>query len=601
MVLAFVLACVLSSPTMPAGMNRRGWLLLLTFCLAVFVFRAATSAHSPVTWDEPVYLNASRAYVNWVKDVIQHWSHGRFLEPFSAEAIDQYWQRHLPSPPLAKIINGVCGMVFQPLFGELAALRSGSALLYAILFGLVVLHLVRLQQVPEVPQDFLIPTIVAAGALLINPRLFSHAGTANLDTIGMVFTYLSLYWFWKTSEQTGWKATVVCGLLWGCAFAAKNTAVLALPVFVAWMLLWARKKHLVVRFILMQGIAAIVFLLVWPWLWHDTAARLGEFSRWAGFTGIVDRVTGPVAATDGKLEREFGLSSSGLIVDGEKQFPWHYSFDVMAVVMPLPTLLVFVAANVLFLWRDRARGAIGFVVLGAWMPVVLTMFTPVYDMERFLLLSMPFMAVLCGYAAARATSGMSSGWRMAAILILLSGYVPAVLEWSRVHPYEFSFFNAAAGRLPGAVEKGFARSYWLQPLHGALPFINERLPEGASLACEERGVLEIYQEFHMLRTDLVPCKITNAVTAGRCDYLLRREPVKEERKQALQTLYTFSMEGVPLASVFRITEDYVQLLRQRDEEALKLKLQRQEQEMSAHPPAKRPPAAPRKKRRHRPR
>lgn len=557
--------------------RKRFGLALALFCLCLFLFRSWICKDGPVTWDEPVYLNASQSYANWGVEALKSIFHGDFLQSFSKEKIEESWHRHLPSPPLAKIFNGITWIFFRGILGDLAALRAGSAIAYCVLFGFVV----------WIAYGTFGPTgaFISALGLLINPRLFSHAGTANLDTTGMVLAFFSLVYFWRTADKKGWKVTLTAGVLWGAALSAKNSALLMLPLFFLWALLWRRKGFLLLRLVLMQLIAPLVFFILWPWLYHDTAQNFSEFSRWAGITGLYEKAGSVFQSNetntdvDRKLIKRFGASSSGIRSGDKASFPWYYALAVIGVVIPVPTLILFIVGTFLSLrqWRSPTRT---FFVLGAWYPLLVTAlpFIPVYDMERFLLISMPFMALVCGavaplIAARLATSRM----KLAACLVISLCYAPAVKEWIYVHPVEFSYYNAVPGGLVGAVEKGFPRNYWLQSHWGALPYLNAQLPQGAALACEEIGVIKTYQTFGLLRPDIVPCKITNAASAERCDYFLRTEPIRDEVRARTHIVYTFSLHGVPLSSIHDVTSEYLQMRRDNEREKRREKRQKEKQ------------------------
>jgi hypothetical protein len=403
----------------------------------------------------------------------------------------------------------------------------------------------------------------------MNPRLFSHAGTANPDTIGMVFTFFALLYFWKTSKTPGWKTTFMSGILWGLAVSAKHSALMVLPVFLIWAFFWSRTAKLFLRILCMQIIAAVIFLMVWPWLYHDTGAHLAEFSQWAGITNMSRKITDVFSGetnrpVDKKLEKQFGANSSGIRKDGKATIPWHYPFDVISVVLPAPTLLLWIAGSIIFFlhWKDSAKA---FFFIGSWFPLVITAMPgiPIYDMERFLLISMPFIAIMAGIGGAAILQFAIQRWNHArteaiALIIMIVSYIPCFVEWRRVHPIEFSYFNEFAGALPGAVEKGFPRNYWLQSYWGALPYINDHLPEGTQLAAEEDNVLEAYQKFGLLREDIVPCRAMNSKSLSKCEYFLRREPLNDTIRRTSPILFTFTIEGVPLASVHEITPALVE-------------------------------------------
>src|SRR5204862_7957176 len=126
-----------------------------------------------------------------------------------------------------------------------------------------------------------------------------------------------------------------------------------------------------------------------------------------------------------------------------------------------------------------------------------------------------------------------------------------------IHPYEFSYYNGIIGGLRGASALGFPRSYWLQAHQGTLEYLNQNMPQQATIATEETAVLQAYQEFGKLRSDLVPCRMFNAASAKKCQFYLRHEPLKETKAATLQKLFSFSLEGVDLSSVYAITPEYI--------------------------------------------
>lgn len=545
---------------------------VLLVCSAIFLLRSFTLS-GPITWDEPIYLHGSQDYMHWVSDVFHGIASGHFTEALSQENIDKYWYRHTPTLPLAKIINGVTWVLFRKPLGDLAALRCGTALFYSALFGFVAWHSYRLTG----PFGAFASVVI----LFVNPRLYFHAGTSNLDTIGMVMSYLSLLYFWNTSDQKQLSTSLIAGLLWGLAFAAKNALLLAGPMLFLWILIWKRRGYLFLRLLIMQIMAVAVLLALWPWLWHDTLNRLNEFSQWARLTGLFDKVLGlfhlasPGNSHDLKLSRSYGLSS-GIKVGDERVISWHYPLDVMGVVLPIATILLWIAGTILCFRRikdpDRA-----YVLLGAWVPIALTTlpFVPIYGMERFLLICMPFIALLGGIAAHTGLQKLQArvGWKKHrttgfAVVALCLCYTGAVREWITLHPLELSYYNAFIGGLPGAAEKGYPINYWLQNYWAAMPYLNQNATPNARVAGVEDAVLKVYQEFGLLRSDLVPIEINrNPKGAAKMDYFLSRTPYARK-------VFTYSLHGVEMISVEQVTPAYLQYLRReqrdkRDQDATK--------------------------------
>jgi len=563
-----------NSPDPEIRSHRIHWILVGVFCLFVFILRSYDLTHNPITWDEPVYLHAAQSYVTWIKLCASDLLHGKFTEPFSVSVINQYWQRHLPSPPLAKTINGITWMLFRKLLGDLAALRTGTVLCYVLLFVAVIIHARLLSG--------WIAAAIAALTLFVNPRLFFHAGTANLDAIGMIASYIALFYFWRTAEFRGWRYLTIAGILWGMAFSAKNSALLVLPAMVIWAVICIRKKYLIGRLIGMQLVAALTFFLLWPWLFHDTAKHLDEFAQFAGlkstwqhYTSFITPENEGESEANRKLTRDFGSYATGLALEGkQREFPWHSSIAVLFTVVPAPTLILFAIGTGLLLYNIRNPDC-SFLLLGMWIPVLITSLpsSPIYDMERFLLICFPFMALTAGYAVARLLPRVRQTKVAAAVIALIvTSFTPAVLEWRYVHPLELSYYNEFIGGLRGAVQRGFPATYWLQGYSGALPYMNKNLPDGVSIAAEEERVLATYQEFGMLKQSLQPDRmLEKAKVAERIDYFIHQRPMSPKREELLDEVYSVKLHDVPIVTLYKITPEFVANVRHKENKKAKRK------------------------------
>src|SRR5262249_25613218 len=248
-------------------------------------------------------------------------------------------------------------------------------------------------------------------------------------------------------------------------------------------------------------------------LWHDTWNRLNEFAHWARLSGLLDKalalfhLASPRNGRDLILKRSYGLGSA-IMIEGERSFPWYYSLFVMGVVLPAATVLLWIAGTIVCFTRIKDPNR-AYVLLGAWVPLVLTAlpFVPIYGMERFLLICMPFIALLGGIAAQtifqKIQERVSRPKRMTALaaLALCLCYTGTVREWIYLHPLELSYYNAAIGGLAGAAERGFPTNYWLQNYWAALPYLNQNAPPNSRVGAVEDAVLGVYQEFGLLRPD----------------------------------------------------------------------------------------------------
>lgn len=87
-------------------------------------------------------------------------------------------------------------------------------------------------------------------------------------------------------------------------------------------------------------ISPIVFVLAWPWLWHDVWNRLGVF---------LNRHANPPAWQTVYLDR---------IIEGAPPYPWHYPFVMWFWTIPAVLLVLGTGAFVLALARGRLVRAV---------------------------------------------------------------------------------------------------------------------------------------------------------------------------------------------------------------------------------------------------
>lgn len=159
----------------------------------------------------------------------------------------------------------------------------------------------------------------------------------------------------------------------------------------------------------------------------------------------------------------------------------------------------------------RRRAALLLVALSAAFPIALAMATrpAFYNGVRHFAFLLPFFAVLGGLAASWMIAGL---WRVsralatAAVALIVVGLIQPIVAMTRLHPYEYTYFNALAGGVP-TVKNRYMLDYWglamkeaAHGLHatlakdGALPRAGHPLP--VAICGPQRGVqVELGQGF----------------------------------------------------------------------------------------------------------
>jgi len=433
----------------PAALQARlRRLLPVFFGLLAFASVAATINDPGPTWDEPTYLVASEAYVDWLSS-----------PSLSAEAIEDAWTVNHEHPPLAKIWMGVVRRAVQfiyPGFPNLIASRLATAMLFGALIGLVCAAGLRMGAVAG---------ISAAIFALLMPRLFAHAHFAALDLP------IALAWFATACAfergMTSRKWAVAAGVIFGAALLTKINAVfIPLPLFL-WAALAYRKKAIVPA-VLLLGVGAAVFLAGWPWLWHETLPRLEAY-----FLGTtLGRAAVPVYYLGDIYAKDYA--------------PWHYPLVLTLLTIPVGVLVCLALGlrggfrpgtddrPVPQGWRLAAFNFAAILLL-ATLP-----WSPRYDGVRLFLPLFPYAALLAGFAFQGIWDWWGqSPWRLLAACVFVALQALGVFLYD---PYQTSYYNLLCGGLPGAQKLGLETTYWGDVYSDPVFEYVNNLPEGSQVA-----------------------------------------------------------------------------------------------------------------------
>ncbi|MFP4057580.1 MAG: ArnT family glycosyltransferase [Candidatus Brocadiia bacterium] len=241
-----------------AGAARLRMASLAVFVVALGV--AVVTLDDPgLTWDEPFSILAGRSYAAWLGKL------GSL--PFDEESIAAHWRTNCEHPPLAKVLMGLS----QGLLGQGVSVL-GARMAVAVLFALLVELVFRF----GVGAFGGVAGACAAASLLCMPRVFGHGRLAALD-VPMALTWLLAVAAFARAVGRGWGWSVLSGLCLGLALLTKINAVFIPLVLVAWGLA-AHRARAIRPLVLTLAVGAATFVAGWPWLWHDTAARL-----WLGY------------------------------------------------------------------------------------------------------------------------------------------------------------------------------------------------------------------------------------------------------------------------------------------------------------------------------
>ncbi len=525
-------------------------------CVTLFAV-SATLNDAGITWDEPLYMRASRTYMSWFGLLKRGMLSGDLRESFSNQAIVAGWMPH-PTlelhPPLGKILSGFAFATLRGVWGEIAALRFSNAVLFSLLVAMVFWMIASAYGT--------VSGFFAALCLMLMPRMFFHAHLANIDITVAAMWFLAMYCFWKYESRRGWPSVVLLGVAYGLMLGTKMNAIVMPMVWGIWVLMFHRNWRTIFRLAVIAVIGVLVFIAMWPWLYHDTGNRLMYYI---------------LMAFRFKDRPQFYLGQT------LPHVPWHYPFVITLAVVPLVITVMYLLGISQVL---RRRSSVGqrrgkawdemgwLLLLNALTPLLFaaTGLQAAYSGERHFIPAYPYLACLAGVGFGSVLDVLGASCRrfyprvdtgkvrLIMVGVLVSLLVPPSLSIVRIHPYQLSYYSELVGGLPGATRLGLETTFWCETYRAALPYLDENAQPAASVWAENPFVLRFYQRHGMLRGDLevVGGDVVSPCTA---DYVVAQvrqtgfhyTPEIVSIMHEYEPTYTLAREGVSLLHVYRLS------------------------------------------------
>ena len=470
--------------------------------VAVLALLFATSGAVGVTWDEPIYSQAAENAARWFGTLLR----GGPGAAFAPNAFGVGWGLVNEHPPLVRVLNGLGWALTRGVLPAPTVHRVGSMALAAFTIGVLAAATARRSGVAA--------GLFAAAAAVTMPRVFSHAHLGASDFADAATWFLATLAFYHATGSRRWWAPLLAGLGLGLALLTKINAVLLLPYWIIWLLIYRRNSRAWFVFLLSLPVALVVLIAGWPWIWGNPVAGL---ANWVKFFRVHFEIRQWYA---GKLY---------------VKTPWYLAPVMVGITTPVALLAL--ACVGLFSKQGRpgsiADGTGGgrrvvvsewnglqlfgiLIVVGYYMLPI----TAIHDQERLLLPAFLQLAVLAGggfaavYAWLARTIAASPrmhavrfgaiGRTLLGVVLALLLLLPGLLGSIRLHPFELSYYNALVGGTAGARRLGMETTYYASTYGHFLPALNE-LPAGSKLWVMPNSwdVIYYYQRNGLLRDDLV--------------------------------------------------------------------------------------------------
>jgi hypothetical protein len=298
------------------------------------------------------------------------------------------------------------------------------------------------------------------GHMYMNPKDGPFAAAMAFCMLGLVRTVEQ---YPRPSAATGVLAGVGLGLAIGTRILGGFAVLYAIVALLAILAIEARRLGVrpaatraggfLLRLLPWLVLAYAVMALVWPW---SVASPLNPLRALLYFSHFFEQPW-----------RELFQGSPILVPD----MPRRYVAQLFALRLPEILLALGLAgAAVAFVaafnrWDSAQRRAVLLMVaLAATLPIALTVVLrpAMYNGIRHFVFVAPAIAVMGGLAGARLIERLAA-WRPAAAgaaaVALVAGYVLPVTEMTKLHPYEYTYFNRVAGGVRGAAGR-YMLDYW---------------------------------------------------------------------------------------------------------------------------------------------
>lgn len=524
--------------------------------------------------DESFYFDAARSYGGWVHLLFEHSS-----EALRQGAIDAAWSNNHEHPALMKTLFGVSWyllvekwhLVSQASFAFRlpAMLLSGVGLWILYLFG------TRLWGRRA--------GLAAAFLLGAMPRVFFHAHLACFDAPIMVMWLACVYAYWRAHTTRSVWRILLAGVVFGLTLETKHNAWMIPAVVVPHALLAERRSILAglkagrvvvpATLVSMAVIGPLLLVLLWPYVWHDTFARL----QW-----YVEFHLNHVYYQMEFLGRNYWDAPS----------PRAY-LPVM-VLATVPTVTILLCALGAFrgvvravgialarLRRNRDAGnetgtddnewfatalLLALAMFVPFAPWLLSSKYPIFGGTKHWLPAYPFVALVAGRgfelvteAGRSALQSLSLGRRAATVgqVAIAAGILAAPLaETAHCHPYGLSYYVPFFGGPAGGADLGLNRQFWgFTTQNAAEEYLNPSAPRNASVFIHDTtwGAWRQMQEEGRIRSDLRAAGAPHEGSIG----LIQHELHMSEVEYAVWTttgthnpVYIVEFDGVPIVSIY---------------------------------------------------
>jgi 4-amino-4-deoxy-L-arabinose transferase-like glycosyltransferase len=521
---------------------RPDWLLAAGLFVGYLMMLLATAGSLGFMRDEGFYFGAARSYGAWFDLLARSPS-----EALSPAVVDRYWAVNHEHPALIKSLFALSHRWLSGAFSQTStSFRFPAMVLSSLAVALIFVWGRRTLGRAG--------GLVAALSFAFLPRVFFHAHLACFDLPVCAMWLVTSYVYVRSlkSGRLGW--LLGAGVAYGLLLDTKHNswifpfALLLHFAFTRGLPLlrdirgrgpWWRR--LPPAWLSMALMGPLLLYALWPWLWHDTVARLHEYV--AFHTG----------------HEYYNMEFLGRTY-WKPPMPRGYAAVMTLATVPLVTLvltLVGGAAAARKACEHRSTYAFWAVsILTSYAPW-LSSGTPIFGGTKHWLTAYPFLCLFAGLGFTRVVAAVQTWkprWPSAplsaacAIGVLIGPLVMTL----HAHPFGLSAYTPLVGGAPGAASLGLNRTFWGYTTQSLAPLINQRARRRGTIYVHDTALqsFAMFQEDGRLRPDL-----RGSLDIAASDVaLFHYEPHMSRVEHQIWIDYGFSVpdaiaayDGVPIA------------------------------------------------------
>ena len=448
--------------------------------LITFVVLRLTSTSIGFVRDEGYYFKAAQEYVGWWQRLLTF--QASISDLVSRSVADRYFNYNHEHPALIKTAQGFAWWIWHEVLGiglHSEGFRIPGPLTAALCVVCTFLLGARMYG------RFV--GLFAALSWALMPRNFFDAHLATFDVPITAMTVLVVYAYARCDGT--WKRAAWLGVAFGLALATKHNSLFVPPLL---LVHWVATEGFRIRrfgpalvklpgiptlFLAMLVLGPILFYAHWPWIWHDTLKRVGEYYVYHFF------------------QHEHYPANYFNVMWRQPPFPIGFAVGMTGVTTPLPLLGLMVWGLALsvkdgFFTRWTPGSVDGKRRSDAWLLGLFALFplfvislpsTPIFGGVKHFMPATPFLCIMAGRALQVALESarpylalLRQPWvpAVAATLFMLTN-VTGIL---RSHPHGISYYNELIGGGRGAALLGMQRVFWGVASRPLIPKINDVTP-----------------------------------------------------------------------------------------------------------------------------